>query len=158
METILWAQRKSIAEKDIFSKNGTRLDNNSPEAISSYHFLVNMKLPEIYKEKNLIVRRVVPSQLKYEYIIHSNFNEVDEDNRKVAYMMYVGANNLQEFLEGIKTEPSIYGYTCKSDDYVKIKDAVIKNKKLQNIKIGIFIGIIAALVLLTIITFMQHGK
>lgn len=160
METILWAQRKSIAERDIFSKNGIRLDNDSPEASSLYHFLVDLQLPEIYKEKNLIIRRVLHTQLKYEYIIHSNFNEVDEDNRKVAYMLYVGANNFLEFLEGIKKEPSLYGYTCKNDDYIKIKSAVIKNKKLQYIKIGsIFIGSILTLALLTILIYYikQNG-
>lgn len=144
MKTLLWIQSKNNSEKNILSCNGERIAEEDSRYQKLFDVLASPQhKPAIENGNFSFYQKHLRKQT--EYIIYSNFNELDDINRQVAYMAGIVADSFDEAEKALENEAKLYGYTCRNTDIECIKKYLAKPKIAKILSV---IGLILFIILL----------
>lgn len=137
---ILWIQSKCAKDSDILSVDGIRIENTSKkfDNYASMALDVKREYQLLKKGNNLSIYKIS----KNTYLIFSNFNEVDEVDRKIGFMSYIKTD--KDPLALLQKEAQLYGYTLDDNDK-KLIDSYTKQKN------KVLVSLILTTLLLTLI-------
>lgn len=151
MNKIFWHQSKEVMGSNKILNNEEELlllDGNNIQAQELFDSLYEIqdKSRKIFSNKNLLIRKYKNKG----YFFSSNFTDLDELSRKIAFMFYTESNDANDIIMQMNSFAEKIDKNYESDDISNIKEQFQKKKNNQKILNLIIILIIIGLTYLII--------
>lgn len=147
MNKIFWYQSKEVRGSNKILNNEEELlllDGNNIKAQELFNSLYEIqdKSREIFSDKNLLIKKYKNKG----YFFSSNFTDLDELSRKIAFMFYTESNDANDIIMQMNSYAEKIDKNYDLDDISHIKEQFEKKKKNQKILNLITILIVISLI------------